>query len=210
MDKYLSYFAIKISFLSCKCVCFLILLPSLAFAQIFGSAEDANNQETYPQTGKVLNEPFQSDFFMPANKDDASETGADQKQNGLSNVQIKPVISASPQNLEKQDNSYILLYMRDFKIDKTFSNSVSCSMKFYVYSGFPTRISNLSYRLKWPKMETPLSFDDIKPNDILYQEYALLGEGCYSMDHTPNVIVNRCRVKDMTQNTCASKIHWVR
>ena len=37
-----------------------------------------------------------------------------------------------------------------------------------------------------------------------------MGEGCYSMDKIPNIVVNRCRVSKMSARDCASKIRWLR
>ena len=135
-------------------------------------------------------------------------------RSGLNNVQIRRVVPSSDLNQNEQnekdnDKEYILLYMRDFRVSKNLSDITTCTMKFYVYSTLSKRISNISYRLKWPNMETPLSFDNVETNDVLYQTYTLLGDGCYDMDIEPNIIVNRCRVKDMPESACTAKIHWV-
>ncbi|MBR2299501.1 MAG: hypothetical protein IJ870_02880 [Alphaproteobacteria bacterium] len=161
-----------------------VFAPTLVSAQVFGAPSET------PATPSSIAQKVQA-------------------QGGMNNVQIKPVLPASsayePQD---KDDEYIIIYMRNFNINKTLSGFTNCSMRFFVKSGLSTRISNLSFRLKWPNMETPLSFDNIEPNATLYQDYALLGNGCYQMDKAPNVIVNRCRVKDMSQQTCTSKIHW--
>ena len=36
------------------------------------------------------------------------------------------------------------------------------------------------------------------PNRPTYVEYALMGKGCYSMDKSPNIVVNRCRGKGIS------------
>ena len=102
----------------------------------------------------------------------------------------------------------IFLYFRDYRISRNMNGSVNCTMKFFVNSTLPEKISNISYRLKWPKMETALSFDNVSPNMPTYFEYSLLGNGCYDLDKAPNVIVNRCRVKGMSQKQCADAIRW--
>ena len=112
----------------------------------------------------------------------------------------KPVIDDSPK---------IMLYMRDFKVANNLNGRPSCTMRFYILSSAPEKITNISYRLKWPKMETALSFDDVAPNTPTYFDYALLGNGCYSMDKAPNIIVNRCRIKGMSQRQCADAIQWM-
>ena len=103
----------------------------------------------------------------------------------------------------------IKLYMKDFKICYDLHSNVSCNMTFYIHSDLNQKINNIAYRLKWPKMETALSFNNIEPNKETFVKYALLGKGCYEMDVAPNIIVNRCRVKGLTQKKCSSMIQWV-
>ncbi|MBP5615446.1 MAG: hypothetical protein J6X42_02720 [Alphaproteobacteria bacterium] len=123
-------------------------------------------------------------------------------------VEIKE--AAAPQaDKDLSKEQHIFLFMRDFQVRTGFHGEVSCSMNFYVASTLSEKISNISYRLKWPDMETPLSFDNVQPGETLYRSYSLLGKGCYNMDTLPNIIVNRCRVKNMTQQTCASYISWM-
>lgn len=108
------------------------------------------------------------------------------------------------------DDSLIFLYYTDFSVDKTLSGTIMCSVRFMVLTTLNSRLTNLSARLKWPGMETTISFNSVNPNEETYFDYTLLGEGCYSMDKLPNIIVNRCRVKNMSQKECASKIRWLK
>lgn len=108
-----------------------------------------------------------------------------------------------------EERPKIYLYSRDFKISRNMNGSINCTMRFYVLSTAKEKITNLSYRLKWPGMETALSFDNVNPNQATYYEYSLLGNGCYNMDKAPNVIVNRCRIKGMSQRQCADAIQWI-
>ncbi len=140
-------------------------------------------------------------------------TGGENKnpQPSNSSVQFKPVSTQAPTNTaERRKNEEIRLYMRDFRVYKSLSGMTNCSMRFYVESTLKSPISNISFRLKWPEMETPVSFDSVQPNSSVYVSYALLGDGCYRMDKTPNIIVNRCRVKNMTQQACTDLIRWVK
>ena len=111
---------------------------------------------------------------------------------------------------ENPEDELIMLYMKNFSIYKSPSGQTRCSARFAVLTTLPVRLSNISYRLKWPKMETTLSFNDIDPGVENHFDYALLGDGCYSMDRQPNIVVNRCRAKGMTQRQCASKIRWIK
>lgn len=141
-------------------------------------------------------------FNNTENKQAAAPTRPTWKQNG--NVNIKKVENKTSEHNEEE----IMLFMSNFRISTGLSGQISCSMKFHVYNNLKNKISNISYRLKWPDMETPLSFEDVEPGQALHRSYALLGKGCYSMDKSPNVIVNRCRVKGISQEQCASYISW--
>lgn len=107
------------------------------------------------------------------------------------------------------DKPKILLYMRDFKISRDLNGTVNCDMRFYARSNLSEKITNISYRLKWPNIETALSFDNVAPNTAAYYDYSLLGNGCYNMDKAPNITVNRCRVRGMSQQDCANTIEWL-
>lgn len=111
---------------------------------------------------------------------------------------------------ENPEDELIMLYMKNFSIYRSPSGRIRCSARFAVLTTLPVRLSNISYRLKWPKMETTLSFNDVDPGVENHFDYALLGDGCYSMDKQPNIVVNRCRAKGMTQRQCASKIRWIK
>lgn len=124
------------------------------------------------------------------------------------NVQTKVVLTAD--NASRFDSGKIQIYMRDFKVLQTLAGIASCSMKFYVQSTLATPITNISFRLKWPDLETPLSFNNLAPNEAVFRTQAFAGKLCYTLDRTPNIIVNRCRVKGMTQQDCATHIEWVK
>jgi len=58
-------------------------------------------------------------------------------------------------------------------------------------------------------MTTTLSFANVAPNTPTAYNYTLMGDGCYTMDKMPNIIVNRCRVKGLSSAQCADKIVWL-
>ncbi len=128
------------------------------------------------------------------------------------NVQVRPVLSSDQKQVstQKEKEQQIQLSMTNFRISKTLNDTINCYMRFLVKSTMKEPISNISYRLKWPKMETPISFSSIAPNTTVYIDYVLLGDGCYHMDQAPNIIVNRCRIKNMTQQACTDSIRWVK
>lgn len=105
---------------------------------------------------------------------------------------------------------YIYLFYSDFSVGRMMSGATTCDVRFLILSTLDRRLNSLAVRLKWPHMDTPVTFIDVNPNQRYEMTYTLLGDGCYSMDKIPNVVVNRCRVKGMTQEECARKIRWIR
>ena len=168
-----------------------------AKAQVFSGEENIGAQvEPHQETKRRLSAPVWGQRAAQGNENQ--------------DVEIREIEPVQEQNANGAQEPQIVLYMRDFKVFKTLTGIINCSAKFYVQSSVNEKISNISYRLKWPKMETPLSFDYIEPNTAVYKTYSLLGDGCYAMDKAPNVIVNRCRIKGVDAKTCAGYIRWVK
>lgn len=168
---------------------FLLIAP-LKAQQLEGFSDDNDpKQSEKPAEVKAL--PKKITFGAPA-----------------SNVQTKPV--AEKHEVYRSDNGKIEIYMQDFRISKGLSGILSCMMKIYVRSTLATPVSNISFRLKWPELEAPLSFDNLETEKPVFQMHAFAGKLCYTLDRTPNIIVNRCRVKGMSQQECAKHIEWVK
>ncbi len=104
----------------------------------------------------------------------------------------------------------IFLFYKDFRINRSVSGMTSCDVSFFVVTNLDRRLINLDVKLVWPNMTTVVSFANVQPNTQTYYNYALMGDGCYSMDKMPNIVVNRCRVKGMSSAECASNIVWLR
>ncbi len=109
-----------------------------------------------------------------------------------------------------EDEPLIFLLYSDFSVNKLLSGTVTCNVRFQIITTLDRKLTNLSIRLRWPEMETSLSFIDVPPNQMVHHDYTLIGDGCYSMDKIPNIIVNRCRVKGLSQKDCAAKIRWLK
>lgn len=199
------------------------LFISNADAQVFGSFDNKpqNNPLAAPtrqaaQPKPAIRQPQPAantapslnNLISPDDEDDAENTTQEPEEwnpdKGV--VQIRFVGN----EVVIDDKPKTLLYMRNFKISRTLDGKTNCSMRFFVRSSATEKITNLSFRLKWPKIETALSFDDVMPNVATYFDYSLIGDGCYSMDSAPNIIVNRCRIKGMSQRQCADTIQWIK
>lgn len=193
--------------------CFL-LLAEAASAQMFAPlSPSADSQEVSKAAAPVATPARPAKATAP--RQNAGTVG--QQKTDDENVEKMPQLENRGafqlrfigNNVEIDTKPKILLYARDFKISRNMNGSVNCTMRFYVMSTMKEKITNISYRLKWPDMETALSFNDVPPNTPNYFDYSLLGNGCYNMDKAPNVIVNRCRIKGMTQRECADAIRWL-
>jgi hypothetical protein len=123
------------------------------------------------------------------------------------NTSITPL--SADEGVEVKDDELIFLYYRDFQIRKNMGGRVSCKVSFILTTTLNRKLANISMRLIWPGLETSLSYDSVEPNQETAFNYVLVGEGCFNMDKMPNIVVNRCRVKGLTQQQCASKIRWL-
>ncbi len=103
----------------------------------------------------------------------------------------------------------IFLYYEDFRISGALGGATTCDMRFFVLTDLDRKLVNLDVKLVWPEMTTALSFANIMPNTPTYMDYTLVGDGCYSMDKMPNIVVNRCRVRNLSAAECAGKIVWL-
>lgn len=102
----------------------------------------------------------------------------------------------------------ILVSYENFKVERGMDNIVRCSMRIYVLNDLIERISSLGLKLKWPKISTNVQMNKVNPGVRTYMDVMLFGEGCFSMDKTPTIEVNRCRVKGMSESKCADAIRW--
>lgn len=153
-----------------------------------------------PATAKSSAQNPNRKFQTLAPTEDGSKRGG---------IAMGQVIRSRDGNLEVADVSSIFLFYDNFSVRRGLSGDVTCSMRFIVMTTLDRKLNSLSVKLKWPNMETALNFNDVAPNIENYFDYTLVGDGCYSMDKIPNVIVNRCRVARMSQEECAGKIKWL-
>ena len=102
----------------------------------------------------------------------------------------------------------ILISYEDYKINRSFDDWVRCSLRIYVLNDLTERVTNFSFKLHWPDMDTSIQMNRLNPGVRTYKDVVLLGEGCYNLDKAPTVEVNRCRVKGMTQEQCADAVKW--
>lgn len=154
--------------------------------------------------------PLHAQVFGAQGKSDNSVQNFVTKAQSNNSVQFKPVAENNSQVNIYKEKPTIKIYMDHFEIVPSFSKMIRCTMTFQVKSTLETSISNISFRLKWPDMETPLSFDNVTKENPASKKYTLHGKGCYNLDTPPTIIVNRCRVKGLTQEACSNLIEWAK
>ncbi|MBQ8660903.1 MAG: hypothetical protein IJ482_01070 [Alphaproteobacteria bacterium] len=106
-------------------------------------------------------------------------------------------------------NTNIFMYMDNFGISRSMGNMVTCNMRFVILTNLDRRLVSLDAKLVWPGITTTVSFANVPPNTPTAYNYTLMGDGCYTMDKMPNIVVNRCRVKGISAAECANKIIWL-
>ena len=103
----------------------------------------------------------------------------------------------------------IFLYYDNFKIAQSINGLTTCDVRFIILSTLDSRLMNFDAKLVWPGISTAISFANVMPNTPTYYNYTLIGDGCYTMDKMPNIVVNRCRVKGFSSAECANRIVWL-
>lgn len=166
---------------------------------------DKKSADNKPQNLNKSSSLDDEDFFVPENEigrylDTPTVDGSERGGQAFVAVNDKG-------QMKKID--YIFLFYDNFKISHGFANYTTCDVRFNIISNLDRKLSQFDVKLVWPDMTTTLSFSDIAPYTQTYYNYTLLGQGCYSMDKAPNIIVNRCRAKGLTSMECAEKIKWV-
>ena len=107
------------------------------------------------------------------------------------------------------DNARTILISYDnFQINQSFDNWVRCSLRVYVLNDLTERVTNFSFKLHWPDIDASVQMNRLNPGVRTYKDIVLLGNGCFNLDKTPTIEVNRCRVKGMSQEQCADAVKW--
>lgn len=199
----------------------LLLSGWNAQAQTFAPEFEMNNAEQAGSSAKAETMPEAKDAADAQAEPDAggplvpavSNIG-DKKQEKVYDNSMGHVIEYKYVNgkviFGDPDDRKVLVYIDDFKVEKGMSGLVRCSMRIYVLNDMTERINNLSLKLIWPEIKTTVQMSRVNPGVRTYQDIMLLGEGCFSMDKTPTIEVNRCRVKGKTQEQCADAVRWFR
>ena len=172
-------------------------------------ATDIDKSSVKSETKKTLRPPAKQEVVNPEdyiykNVPQINRPTLDGVKRGRTSV--VPVVV----NKNLKAEGYIYVYYSDFSLGQMMNGSTTCDVKFQILTTLDRKLNSLAMRLKWQNMDTPLTFIDVNPNQQYHLTYTLLGDGCYSMDKIPNIVINRCRVKGMTQEDCAARVRWIK
>ena len=102
----------------------------------------------------------------------------------------------------------ILVWYENYNVIKGMDGLARCSIRVFVLNDLTTRINNLGFKIIWPDIRTSINMTKVNPGVNTYVDTMLIGDGCFTMDRTPVLEVNRCRVKGMSEERCADAVHW--
>ena len=109
---------------------------------------------------------------------------------------------------DNNEKRKILVWYENFNVIKGMDGMARCSIRVFVLNDLTTRINNLGFKIIWPDIRTSVNMTKVNPGVNTYIDTMLIGDGCFTMDRTPVIEVNRCRVKGMSEESCADAVHW--
>ena len=184
-------------------------------SSISDMAEDLNQNENDKKIEETLSDSLQQqrpskedlkdgEFFIPAGEiiKLGRQTNDGTKRGGAAVFEVD-------NDGEGKVAAKIFLYYDNFQISRSINGLTTCDVRFFILSTLDSRLISFDAKLVWPEISTAISFANVMPNTPTYYNYTLIGDGCYTMDKMPNIIVNRCRVKGFSSAECANRIVWL-
>ncbi len=152
-----------------------------------------------------------NEVFVPAKVNLKPEQTEPEKvyDNKIGKVSEFKIVNGKVQYADPNDRK-ILVYAENYKVEKGMDGLVRCSMRIYVLNDMVERLNSFGFKLIWPEISTSIQMQKVNQGVRTYNDIMLLGNGCMSMDKTPTIEVNRCRVKGKTQEQCADAVRWFR
>jgi hypothetical protein len=158
-----------------------------------------NTQASKPVTPNVENAPVKKNF---------SGKEEEPKYNNTSPKIVSFKVVNGEVVLDKNKERSILVYYDNYQVLRGLDEYVRCSLRIYVLNDLTEKISSLGFKLYWPEISTSIQMNQLNPGVRTYKDIMLMGDGCFALDKAPTIEVNRCRVKNMSQDKCADAIKW--
>ncbi|MBR3501944.1 MAG: hypothetical protein IKO06_03460 [Alphaproteobacteria bacterium] len=144
----------------------------------------------------------------PAVKKNFSSTEEKKKYNNSSPKVVSFKIINGEMVLDEDKERSILVYYDNYQVHRGLDEYVRCSIRVYVLNDLRDKISSIGFKLYWPEISTAIQMNQLNPGVRTYKDIMLMGDGCFALDTTPTIEVNRCRVKGMSQDKCADAVRW--
>ena len=110
--------------------------------------------------------------------------------------------------LDENKERSVLVYYDNYEVFRGLDDYVRCSLRIYVLNDLTEKITSLGFKLYWPQISTSVQMNQLNPGVSTYKDIMLMGDGCFALEGAPTIEVNRCRVKNMSQEKCADAIKW--
>lgn len=162
-------------------------------------ARNNNTQASKPATPTTENAPVKKNF---------SGKEEEPKYNNTSPKIVSFKVVNGEVVLDKNKERSILVYYDNYQVLRGLDEYVRCSLRIYVLNDLTEKISSLGFKLYWPEISTSIQMNQLNPGVRTYKDIMLMGDGCFALDKAPTIEVNRCRVKNMSQDKCADAIKW--
>lgn len=173
-------------------------------AKVISAPKSAEQKPVTTENSAVLNQE--------ADKTDVKKNFSGDEQEEKYDNRTPKIISFKIVNgevvLDETKDRSILVYYDNYQVFRGLDDYVRCSLRVYVLNDLTEKISNLSFKLHWPDISTSIQMSQLNPGVRTYKDITLIGDGCFALDKAPTIEVNRCRVKTMSQDTCADAIKW--
>ncbi len=205
---------------SCWLIVFYLLCCVCApsYAQVLDDLETPkpSSHKTVEDSEELFNElfnefpPDERDIGKPAEFDDAISEAADTIKS-YSNYVTQSEVSEEKNTVEFSPlNSDIKLSFvkGNYKIFKNLAGRLQCRFSIKLKSEIDRDINVIGLSLAYPKMSFAFIFRNVPPNGELVKNITTGGDICYNLDVSPDIHVNKCKIKNTKSDDCVSHIKW--
>lgn len=158
--------------------------------------------EEYPEDEKDIN--------VPATFDDAIDEAA--KIMKSYSEHITKDSSNTEVHVEKMipldGDIYLSLVNGSFKIFKNLSGKTQCRFSVRLKSEVSREINTIALSLSYPKRSFAYIFRRVPPKGEIIETITTRGDICYNLSGAPDIHINKCMIKNTSNQDCVSHIKW--
>ena len=198
----------------------MLSVSTPSFAQIFDDDDflDTSSEETasVDEDEAFFNELFEEfpederDVTLPATFDDAISEAAKivksysehlKKDSSTADVSVEKIIPLD-------GDIYLNIVNGSFKIFKNLAGKIRCRFSVRLKSDIDREIDIIALSLSYPKRSFAFIFRDATPKGELIETITTGGDICYDLSGAPDININKCRIKNTSNQDCAAHIKW--